>query len=79
MSGVLFVEEDGTYSPRKFDPLKYATREVLELDPLPCWRHLTEEQRCVRVAALVEDIESEAAARRKRTGTKPLGVAAILA
>jgi putative transposase len=63
----------------KFDPLKYATREVLELDPLPCWRHLTEEQRRARVAALVEDIESEAAARRKRTGAKTLGVAAILA
>jgi putative transposase len=63
----------------KFDPLKYATREVLELDPLPCWRHLTEEQRRPRVAALVEDIESEAAARRKRTGAKPLGVEAILA
>jgi hypothetical protein len=22
----------------KFDPLQYATREVLELDPLPCWK-----------------------------------------
>src|SRR4051812_30770797 len=63
----------------KFHPLQYATREVLELDPLPCWEHLTEEQRHVRVAALVEDIESEAAARRKRTGTTPLGVAAVLA
>jgi REP element-mobilizing transposase RayT len=63
----------------KFHPLQYATREVLELDPLPCWEHLTEEQRHVRVAALVEDIESEAAARRKRTGVKPLGVAAVLA
>jgi hypothetical protein len=29
--------------------------------------------------ALVEDIESEVAARRKRTGAKPLGVAAVLA
>jgi hypothetical protein len=27
----------------------------------------------------VEDIESEVAARRKRTGVKPLGVAAVLA
>jgi REP element-mobilizing transposase RayT len=43
----------------KFEPFQYATREVLELDPLPCWKHLTEEQRRVRVAALVEDIESE--------------------
>src|SRR3954449_6650061 len=63
----------------KFDLLQYATREVLELDPLPCWKHLTEEQRRSRVAALVEGIESETAARRKRTGAKPLGVAAILA
>jgi putative transposase len=62
----------------KFDPLQYATREVLELDPLPCWEHLTAEQRRARVAALVEDIESEIAARRKRTGAKPRGVAAVL-
>src|SRR3954462_6039379 len=64
---------------KTFDPLEYATREVLELDPLPCWKHLTEEQRRARIAALVEDIESEVAARRKRTGVKPLGVAAVLA
>jgi putative transposase len=63
----------------KFELLQYATREVLELDPLPCWEHLTAEQRRARVAALVEDIESETAARRKRTGTKPRGVAAVLA
>src|SRR3954465_2260017 len=63
----------------KFEPLQYATREVLALDPLPCWKHLTEEQRRSRVAALVEDIELETAARRKRTGAKPLGVAAVLA
>jgi putative transposase len=63
----------------KFDPLQYATREVLELDPLPCWKHLTEGQRRARVAALVEDIELEVAARRKKTGAKPLGVAAVLA
>src|SRR4051794_10298696 len=63
----------------KFDLLQYATREVLELDPLPCWEHLTEEQRRARAAALVEDIETEIAARRKKTGVKPLGVAAVLA
>jgi putative transposase len=63
----------------KFEPLQYATREVLELDPLPCWEHLTAEQRRARVAALVVDIESETAARRKRMGAKPLGVAAVLA
>jgi hypothetical protein len=50
---------------KTFDPLEYAAREVLELDPLPCWKHLTEEQRRARVAALVEDIGSEIAARSK--------------
>ena len=63
----------------KFDRLQYAAPEVLELDPLPCWKHLTEEQRRLRVATLVEGIELEVASRRKRTGAKPLGVAAVLA
>ena len=61
-----------------FDRLQYATREVLELDPLPCWEHLTPERRRARAAALMEDVESEAVTRRKRTGAKPLGVAAVL-
>jgi len=27
-----------------FGPRKYAVQEVLALDPLPCWRHLSPEQ-----------------------------------
>jgi REP element-mobilizing transposase RayT len=63
----------------RFDRFQYATREVLELDPLPCWKHLTDEQRHVLIASLVDEIETEAAARRKKMGVKPLGPAAILA
>ena len=62
-----------------FGPFQYATREALELDPLPCWKHLTPEQRQKRVATLVSGIEEEAAACRERTGVQPLGPAAILA
>ncbi|HEY0510769.1 MAG TPA: hypothetical protein VGH73_02615 [Thermoanaerobaculia bacterium] len=62
-----------------FGPFQYATRETLELDPLPCWKPLTPEQRQKRVAALVSEIEGEAAAHRERTGVQPLGPAAILA
>jgi hypothetical protein len=62
-----------------FDRLQYATGEVLELDPLPFWTHLPEEGRRGRIAALVADIEAEAAARRKKTGAQPLSVAAVLA
>jgi hypothetical protein len=67
-------------SPRgRLRSFQYATRETLELDPLPCWKHLTPEQRQKLVAALVSEIEEEAAARRKRTGVQPLGAEAILA
>ena len=55
--------------------LEFATRETVELDPLPCWAHLAEKDYRKRVAELVEEIESETAARHARAGTKPLGVA----
>jgi hypothetical protein len=61
-----------------FRRLEYATRETLVLDPLPCWRPLSEEQRRRLVTAPVEEIEAEAAAHRERTGIKPPGPAAIL-
>jgi hypothetical protein len=58
---------------------QYATREILTLEPLPCWKHLSEEQRRQRVAGLVEEIESTAATQREAQGIRPLGPAAILA
>jgi len=63
---------------KDYSRLEFATREILTLDPLPCWRHLPEEERRRRITALVEDLEAEAAARRERRGTKPLGTTAIL-
>jgi len=79
----LWFDRTQEYAARRrgeaFDRLQYATRELLELDPLPCWRHLPEERRRERITALVADIEAEASARRKRTGAQPLGVAAVLA
>jgi REP element-mobilizing transposase RayT len=78
----LWFDRTQEYAARRrgedFGRLQYATREILTLDPLPCWKDLTEEQRQRRAAALVEDIEAEAAARRKKNGVKPLGPAAIL-
>jgi len=59
-------------------PLKYATEEAFELTPLPCWAHLSPEAYRERVAALVEEIEREAAAALARSGRQPLGVAGIL-
>jgi hypothetical protein len=79
----LWFDRTQEYAARRrgetFTQLQYATREVLELAPLPCWKHLPEEERRRWAASMVADIEAEAAARRKRTGVRTLGSAAILA
>jgi hypothetical protein len=62
-------------APRESPP----ARETLELSPLPCWKHLTPEKRQQLAAAMVSEIDGEAADRRERTGVQPLGPAAILA
>jgi hypothetical protein len=61
-----------------FGRLKYATVETFELTPLPCWAHLAPEVYRQRVASLVEEIESEAAAELARSGRVPLGVDGVL-
>ena len=74
---------DGTqeYAARRrgeeIDPMRYATRETLVLSPLPCWKHLSEEQRRKLVADLIAEIELEAAAHRQRTGSEVLGASAV--
>jgi hypothetical protein len=62
----------------KFDRLRYASVETLHLSPLPCWRHLPPEVWRGRALNLVHEIDEEAAVRRSRTGSQPLGVAAVL-
>jgi hypothetical protein len=61
-----------------FGRMKYATAETFELTPLPCWAHLAPEVYRQRVAALVEEIESEAAAELAKSGRVPLGVSGVL-
>ena len=60
-----------------FDRLKYATTETLHLSPLPCWKDLPAEAWKERTLHLIQEIEEEAAVRRSRTGSQPLGAAAI--
>jgi hypothetical protein len=61
-----------------FDRLKYASPETLHLSPLPCWKHLPEKVWRERALNLIHEIEAEAAIKRSRTGSQPLGVSAIL-
>jgi REP element-mobilizing transposase RayT len=62
----------------EFGRLKYATEETFELTPLPCWAHLSAEDYRQRVAELVAEIESTAAAELAKCGRVPLGVAKVL-
>jgi len=61
-----------------FEPRRYATEETVVLSQLPCWRHLSPEKYRELVSGLVQEIDADAAAERKRTGRQPLGAAAIL-
>jgi len=53
---------------KPFGKYDFAEREILELSPLPCWKHLSAEEYRRRVAELVRGIEEEGAAERRRTG-----------
>jgi hypothetical protein len=60
-------------------PPQFATEESVLLTPIPCWAHLPPEVYRARVAAMVADIETEAALARSLKGLAVLGVEAILA
>jgi REP element-mobilizing transposase RayT len=63
---------------KSFDRLEYATEEELTLDPLPCWKHLSPEERKARVASLIAKIEAQATTAREEEGIPSKGAAAIL-
>jgi hypothetical protein len=61
--------------PRK----DFETEYEIALSPLPCWEHLSTEERQERAKTIVEEIERMAQERRTKTKRRPLGVARILA
>jgi len=58
--------------------MRYASREILVLSPLPCWKHLSDEVRRQLVIEMIADIEAEAALRRQRSGSQVLSASAVL-
>ncbi len=54
-----------------------ATAYTLQLEPLPCWAHLTPERYRQRIGDLVAGIEARAAARRQAENRPALGATAI--
>jgi len=59
------------------DPRAFLAEYSLELEPLPCWRHLPAQEYRQRVAEMVHDIEVETARRIFLSGKVPLGAEAI--
>jgi hypothetical protein len=71
-------EYDARRRGEEFERLRYATRETVTLSPLPCWEQLPAQRRQKRISEVVQEVETEAAERRRETGLTPLGPAAIL-
>ncbi len=62
---------------QEVDPGAFVAEYSLELEPLPCWRHLPAAEYRRRIAEMVEDIELETARRILLTGKVPPGPEAI--
>jgi hypothetical protein len=81
MTGYLFSRTQEYAARRRgesYERYTYAAETTVHLSPLPCWKHLSPEQRKTRIASLVKDIEAEAAATRKATGSEVLGAEAVM-
>lgn len=80
MVGVWY-DRTGAYRARRRKnppkPEEFAQEEMLTLDPLPCWRPFTPEQRQARAAEIVARIEENARREREKTGVSVLGTTAI--
>lgn len=63
---------------RQLDLDAFSQEEEVSLSPLPCWAHLPESEVRQRVRSMIAAVESEARARHRATGTRPLGPRAIL-
>lgn len=61
------------------EPQRFLMQETVVLAPLPCWSHLTATSYRRRIAVMVDAIEKDAAAERRRKATSPMGARAILA
>ena len=63
----------------RFDRRKFATRETIRVEPLPCWRHLPVQKYRGRVLELVAQIVAVTSDRHARKGTQPIGAEAVVA
>ncbi len=62
---------------KEVDPQTFIEPYTLELDPLPCWRHLPKAEIRRRIIEMVDEVDAEHARRVVLNGRAPLGVEAI--
>ena len=58
---------------KELEPGASASRETVHLCPLPCWKHLAEEEYRARIAGLVREINESGAIARAESQIPPLG------
>jgi hypothetical protein len=56
-----------------------ASLEIVRLSPLPCWKHLAEEDYRARIREMVQEINEAAAATRSESQIPPLGADGVRA
>ncbi len=71
------LEYEANRRGKEVDPETFIRRYALELDPLPCWRHLPAEQIQRRIREIVDDVDAQAARRVVLNGAAPPGPSAI--
>lgn len=60
------------------DAEDFASQQIVKLSPLPCWEHLATSTWRRTVQGIVDDIDREAAERRKTLGTTSLGATQVM-
>ncbi len=71
------LEYEANRRGKAVDPDTFIERYTLELDPLPCWRHLPTDEIRRRITEMVDEIDAASARRVVLGGVTPLGVGAI--
>ncbi len=71
------LEYEASRRDKAVEPETFIERYTLELDPLPCWRHLPPEQIQQRITEMVDEIDAVSARRVVLNGVTPLGAEAI--
>jgi hypothetical protein len=76
LRGTLFnrsLEYEANRAGQEFGVRDFTTTETVVLTPLPCWKHLSQEEITAQINELIAGIEADAARRQQETGRPPFG------